>query len=72
MVANWPLFDNVLTERLALYVSLATAVIVALWTAARPPGLGRWLLPALLLIAMAPNPGCRCLGHGLHSAGFLH
>jgi hypothetical protein len=56
VVAHWPLFDNVLTERLALYVSLATSVIVALWTAARPPGLGHWLLPVLLLVAIAPNP----------------
>jgi hypothetical protein len=56
LVAGWPLFDNVLTERLVLYVSLAAAVIVALWTAAQPNGLGRWLLPALLLIAIAPNP----------------
>jgi len=56
VVEHWPLFDNVLTERLALYVSLVTAVIVALWTAARPPGLGRWLLPVLLLVAIAPNP----------------
>ncbi len=55
-VAHSPLFDSVLTERLALYVSLVTAVIVALWTAARPPGLGRWLLPALALVAVAPNP----------------
>jgi hypothetical protein len=55
VVANWPLFDNVLSERLALYVSLATAVIVALWTAARPPGLGRWLLPGLALLAIGPN-----------------
>jgi hypothetical protein len=56
VVEHWPLFDNVLTERLALYVSLTTAVIVALWTAARPPGLGRWLLPTLALVAVAPNP----------------
>ena len=56
VVAHRPLFDNVLTERLTLYVSLVTAVIVALWTAARPPGPGRWPLPALLLVAIAPNP----------------
>ncbi len=56
IVGKWPLFDNVLPERLALYVSLVTAVMVALWTAARPPGLLRWGLPALAVLAILPNP----------------
>ena len=55
-VGDWPVFDNVLAERLAMYVSLLAAVIVALWTAARPPGVMRWLLPALAVIAVIPNP----------------
>ena len=56
LVGTWPLFDNVLPERLALYVSLVTAVMVALWTAARPPGPLRWLLPGLAILAILPNP----------------
>jgi hypothetical protein len=56
IVANWPLFENVLPARLAMFVSLVTAVIAALWTAAQPPGMLRWLLPGLAVLAIAPNP----------------
>ena len=56
IVGDWPLFDNVLPERLALYVSLLGAVVVALWTASRRPGLLRWLLPGLAVVALLPNP----------------
>ncbi len=56
LVGRWPLFDNVLPERLAVYVSLVTAVIAALWIAARPPGPLRWLLPGLAILAIVPNP----------------
>ena len=37
LVGNWPLFDNVLPERLAVYLALLGAVIVALWTADQGP-----------------------------------
>ena len=50
------LFDNVLPVRLALYGSLIAAVVVALWTAGRPHGWSRWLLPALAVVAILPNP----------------
>jgi len=50
---NGPLFDNVLPERLSLWVSLAVAVIVALWAAAGG-GLLRRLLPALAILAIVP------------------
>jgi hypothetical protein len=56
LIVGDPLFDNVLTVRLVMYVSLAVAVIVALWTASRPRGLLRWVLPALAMIALLPNP----------------
>jgi len=55
LVASWPLFDNVLPARLALYVTLLTAVIVSSWTAARPPGPVRWLLPALAAVILVPK-----------------
>jgi len=56
LVGSLPLFNNVLPARLALYVTLLTALMVALWTAARPPGLARWLLPGLAALALLPNP----------------
>jgi hypothetical protein len=59
LVGNWPLFDNVLPERLAVYLALLGAVIVALWTAAQRAGWARWLLPALAMLAIVPNPSAR-------------
>lgn len=56
IVGGWSLFDNVLPERLALYVDLLAAVIVALWMAAQRSGPLRWLLPALAVLALIPNP----------------
>jgi hypothetical protein len=53
----FPVFDNTLPVRLTLYTSLAAAVAVALWAAARRPGdrLGL-LLPALGVLLLLPNP----------------
>jgi hypothetical protein len=51
-----PLFNNVLVARLALFVVLPASVIVALWTAARGPGVLRVLLPALAILAIVPDP----------------
>ena len=51
-----PVFDNVLVNRLSLYISLAAALMVALWTAARGRGVLTMLLPALAILAIAPNP----------------
>jgi hypothetical protein len=39
-----------------MYVSFVTAVMAALWTAARPPGVARWLVPGLAALALVPNP----------------
>jgi len=55
LVGSWPLFDNVLPARLAMYVCLLSAVIVSLWIAARPSGLLRWFLPALAALVLVPN-----------------
>ncbi|HYA08140.1 MAG TPA: hypothetical protein VEG24_01035, partial [Gaiellaceae bacterium] len=55
-VGSRPLFNNVLVERLPLYVWLAAAVMVSLWTAARGRGLLQWLLPALAVVTIAPYP----------------
>jgi hypothetical protein len=55
-VAGLPLFDNVLTARLTVYVALAAAVIVALW-ASRPLA-PRWLrivLPVLAVLSLIPK-----------------
>ena len=51
-----PLFNNVLAARLALFVVLPASVIVALWTAARRPGVLRVLLPVLAILAIVPDP----------------
>lgn len=56
LVSYQPLFDNVLTVRLAVFVSLVAAVMVALWTAARASGVLRRLLPCLAVLALVPNP----------------
>ncbi len=56
LIANAPAFDNVLPARLTLYASLAVAIMVALWAAARPAGILRWALPTLAAVALVPNP----------------
>jgi hypothetical protein len=57
VVIHQPLWDNVLTVRFAMYISLLLGVIVALWTASRPAGSTlRWLLPGVAMLALVPNP----------------
>lgn len=60
-----PILDNVLPERFALYTSLAAALMVALWTARYATGPLRWLLPALAIFALVPNPDA-----GVWATGF--
>jgi hypothetical protein len=55
LVAHLPLFDNVLAPRLAVYASLAAAVMVGLWTAARRQELARVGVPVLAMAALVPN-----------------
>jgi hypothetical protein len=55
LVVHAPLFDNALAPRLSLYASLAAAVMVALWTAARRHSLARLAVPALAMAALLPN-----------------
>jgi hypothetical protein len=52
-----PLFDNILPVRFVVYASLAGAVIVALWMTATRHRTLRWLLPALTVLLLFPNPG---------------
>jgi hypothetical protein len=55
-VGYFPLLNNVLTARLSLYVALGIAVIVAMWAASSVrPTWARYLLPALAILATAPN-----------------
>lgn len=55
VVDHWPLWDNALPVRFALYVSLAVGATVALWMASSPRGMLRWLLPLLAVIAIVPH-----------------
>src|SRR5262249_49885845 len=51
-----PLFNNVLPVRIMLYAALGSAVVVALWMTSSSPGILRWLLPALAVLMLVPNP----------------
>ena len=53
-LAGLPVLDNILPARLSVYLSLAAAVIVALWTAGRSGGAAK-LLPALAVLALVPD-----------------
>ena len=55
-VGYLPLFDNVLVERLSVYVSLAAALMVALWAAGQSRVALRLVLPALAVLAIVPDP----------------
>ena len=55
LVHGLPLFNNVLTVRIAVYVSLLIAVVTALWTAQHRSGILRWFLPGLVLLAIFPS-----------------
>ncbi len=57
LLVSLPVFDNLLTNRFIVYTSLAAAVVVALWTQARRAGTLRVVLPALAVVAVAPNLG---------------
>lgn len=51
-----PLFDNILTTRLTLYLALASAVSGALWLASARPGPLRLVLPVLAVASLVPSP----------------
>jgi hypothetical protein len=55
LLAGKPLLDNILPARFSLYASLVAAAIVALWTAGRR-GWTRWVLPAVAVVALVPDP----------------
>jgi hypothetical protein len=56
VVSSLPVVDNVLTDRFVVYLALASAVVVALWTAERRGVLLRYAVPALAAVAILPNP----------------
>jgi hypothetical protein len=55
-VTDLPLFDNVVTARFALYVSLAVAVIVALTASSSRSVWLHVVLPVLCVLALLPDP----------------
>jgi hypothetical protein len=58
LVARLPLFNNVLPVRFSLYVSLAAAVVVALWAASRDvPRWARMVLPLAAVLSLVPTLG---------------
>jgi hypothetical protein len=57
LIDRYPLFDNVLPARLALFASLTAAVIVAIWAASSRAWWSRIAVPAIAVIALLPRPG---------------
>ncbi|HTX33302.1 MAG TPA: hypothetical protein VMD09_18120 [Solirubrobacteraceae bacterium] len=56
LVSHLPLFDQLITARIGLYISLICAVIAALWIAStRPSALWRWSLAGLAVIFLIPR-----------------
>jgi hypothetical protein len=55
LVIDHPVWDNVLPLRLSLYLWLAVAVIVALWTRRQTRPWLRYGLPALAVLTLVPN-----------------
>jgi hypothetical protein len=55
-VERWPIFNDLLPSRIALFTSLAVAVGAAAWLA-RPTGrmIGRWLVVLLSIAMLFPN-----------------
>jgi hypothetical protein len=56
LIDRFPLFDNVLPARLAVFASLAVAVMVALWVSSSRARWSRTALPALAVVALLPRP----------------
>jgi hypothetical protein len=67
-----PLFNNVLTVRFSVFISLLAAVIVAMWAASSPvPRWLRVLLPALAVLAILPNLHLRVWTTTVHEPSFI-
>ena len=56
LFGSLPVFENVLATRFPVYVALVAAIVVALWMAGCRPGLLRWALPGLAILATVPFP----------------
>ncbi|HEY4346959.1 MAG TPA: hypothetical protein VGM80_05170 [Gaiellaceae bacterium] len=70
LVVDAPLIDNVLPVRLVLYAWLAAAVVVSVWATART-GWTRYVLPALAVIAILPNPASGAWSTTFHVPDFF-
>jgi hypothetical protein len=53
---HFPLIRLALPARFVVYTALAVAVLAALWLAARPRSPWRWLLVAVSIAMLLPNP----------------
>jgi hypothetical protein len=71
LVRSLPVIDNVLTDRFVVYIALAAAVVVALWTASRQARLSRVVLPALAVVAIVPNPAYEAFATTYHVPAFF-
>jgi len=55
LVHNLAGFDNILTARFAIFVSLAAAAAGSLWLASRNAGVLRWALPVVAVVFLVPT-----------------
>jgi hypothetical protein len=70
-LASRPLFEHVMPARLSMYTSLAAAVMLALWAAASRPAWLRVGLPALAVLAIAPNVTLAAWARSPHVPAFF-
>jgi hypothetical protein len=56
LVRHLPLFNNALPERVAVYISLISAVAVSLWLARRPHSRARVVIAVLAVLSVVPDP----------------
>ena len=70
-VGYLPLFDNVLVPRLALYTSLAAAVMVAAWIASRSHRATASVAGVLAIAAVVPNVGASAWVTSFHLPRFF-
>ncbi len=69
---HWPILNDLLPSRIAVFTSLAVAIGIAAWLA-RPTGhvAGRWLLATLAVIMLFPNTAQSLYGAPLNDPRFF-
>lgn len=72
LVQNWPVFNDLLPSRIAMFTSLAVAIGIAAWLA-RPTGhiVARWLLVLLAVGMLFPNITATLYGTAPHNPRFF-